>query len=220
MVARSLAIKHLQSRSNLDEARVLYVYFRHGVDGENQPYKTFGSLLRQLMLSNGKNPPSVRATTLLAQYQLKNSKPPLTELIETLAAEVKQYKKVYVVLDALDESSGYNGNTTERGIMQGGIKSLQRMPNVNLMITSRSHVDFDQMLFGFLSSRKSHDTFTVAMKEIRANADDLRDYATFKIQTEEEDPGSSLAQLLRRVDDPVKLKREIVDAVVAAAGEL
>ncbi|ORY03566.1 hypothetical protein BCR34DRAFT_69839 [Clohesyomyces aquaticus] len=217
----SLVIQHLLDDSNLNDVRVLYVYFRHGFNTENQPYLTISTLLRQLLLSNGKYKHSASAIKLDATYKERtDTNPPVRELLETLAEEVNQYGKVYVVLDALDESSGWNGDSGAKSQMRHGIKRLQQMSKVNLMITSRSHADPGQELFGFLSTKTETDTFMVTMKEIYANADDIRSYAEFMIQ-EASYPGDPFANVLRLSrDDTAGLKKDIVDAVVLAAGKL
>ncbi|KAJ7107888.1 ankyrin repeat-containing domain protein [Mycena epipterygia] len=130
-VLASLVVNHLESKSYNENIGVACIYLNYK-EGEFQTLQNLlGCLWRQLVL--GKSiPDAVHA--LYERHHERQTKLPLDEVRKTLVLSVTQYSKVYLIVDALDEYP-----EEQRTML---LQSLGEI-GVNVMITSRPHIDPD-----------------------------------------------------------------------------
>jgi hypothetical protein len=117
------------------------------------------SLLKQMV--QGRNSLSDNIKSFYTHHQDHDTHPTLNEYLKALGSEIGMYSKVFIVVDALDES------TEDRAKL---LRALRTLPGtVNLMFTSRE-----------LSSiaRQLHGTQRL---NIRAHDQDLRTYVQGRI---------------------------------------
>lgn len=114
----------------------------------------------------------------------------MEEVLAALRAAIACHTKAFFVIDGLDECTADEGNV--RSILFGRLRSLG--PNVNLMLTSRPHVD---VTAAFPSSLRL---------EIRATEQDIRQYVRGQIHL-----SSRLAKHVNtRPDLPQEIENEII----------
>lgn len=114
------------------------------------------SLLKQLIQEG--HPVHDSLSTLYKRHGLRSTRPSLGEISELIRQEFGLYRQIFVIMDALDECQEQNGH---RGRL---IEELQKITSVNLMVTSRPHIDVQ-------------DAFrNIIWLEVRASEEDLRRY--------------------------------------------
>ncbi|KAJ7779549.1 hypothetical protein B0H14DRAFT_2474413, partial [Mycena olivaceomarginata] len=115
----------------------------------------------------------------------------MEEVLAALRSAIAYHTKAFFVIDGLDECTADEGNV--RSILFGRLRSLG--PNVNLMLTSRPHVD---VTAAFPSSLRL---------EIRATEQDIRQYVRGQIHL-----SSRLAKHVNtRPDLPQEIENEIIN---------
>jgi hypothetical protein len=97
------------------------------------------SLLKQLVQDCSVISDNVKS--FYRSHQNRGTYPTLNDFIKALAAEVKTYAKVFIVVDALDECTESNGSRIKL------LKALRSLAGpVNLMVTSRDLPSIEQHL--------------------------------------------------------------------------
>ena len=91
-----------------------------------------GSLVKQLLHRRGN--PSKGLTDLYSQHTERKTRPTYLELAKLLEAEVREFSKVFVVIDALDECPVQNDTRTKI------LKEVSKLSTVRVMMTGRPHV--------------------------------------------------------------------------------
>jgi len=127
----SIAIDFLhQEFSNVDDVGIAFVYFDHArtVTAED----ILGSLVKQLVHRRGN--PSKGLTDLYSQHRERRTRPTYLELAKLLETEVREFSKVFVVIDALDECPVQNDTRTKI------LKEVSKLSTVRVMMTGRPHV--------------------------------------------------------------------------------
>jgi hypothetical protein len=128
-------------------------------EGESQtPQNLLGSLWRQLVLE--KPIPAV-VHALYERHRERHTRLPLPEVLTTLASAVIQYSKVYFVIDAVDEYP-----EEQRTVLLTALGTL----NVNVMLTSRPHIDLG-----------SAGLVDLQLVEIQATENDMQQYIATQI---------------------------------------
>ena len=188
---RSLVIDHLRKsyENQLDEIGVACIYCNYKEQDVQTPANLIAGIWMQLVVE--KAVISDRVKKLYKKHVDKDTRPSLREVSEVLKKEIDKYKKVYVIIDALDECT----DDFSRETLVENIRGLQ--PNVNLMVTSR-----------FLDSIER--TFKEAsLLEISADPTDIRTYVEGRI--------SRGGQLSRHVRADAMLAEDIEKSIAENA---
>jgi hypothetical protein len=127
-MTRSIVVSHLQKVFKEDNVAVACIYCNYKEQTEQTVPNLVASLLKQLVQDHFMASDNVKS--LYKDHQKENTFPKLTQLIKALQSEIETYSKVFVIADALDECSEYNGARANL------LKTLQSL-DVNLMVTSR-----------------------------------------------------------------------------------
>jgi hypothetical protein len=138
---------------------VAIIYLNHKESDAHSPSKLLASVWRQLVF---RKPISADVRRLYEEYHEPRTRPSLDEDHVLLCSIIKDYSKVSIIVDALDEYP-----EEPRHILLGHLLALG--PAVNLMVTSRPHITIDPV--------NSFDTL-----EIRATEADLRNYLDGQIR--------------------------------------
>jgi hypothetical protein len=182
-------VNHLQEAFREEQIGIACIYCDYKDRIEQTPVNMIGSLLRQLVQVEEQLPISDQLNALYQDHQKRNTRPLLEECSTALQSEVRRYKKVFVVVDALDECSEDNGFRArlfkELGELKGAIK---------LMVTSRPHVNVESELGG------------VRLLEVLASTDDVQRYLDERV--------SGTPRLAHIVGNDVVLQKTIVDTII------
>jgi hypothetical protein len=145
------------------------------------------SLLRQLAEDDSATYDNVKS--LYERH--KDGKTPLTfdETRKALQSEIDTYSKMFIIVDALDESSEADGT---RGKLLTVLRSLGS--TVSLLVTSRTHASIEEAFYG------------TQRLEIRARDQDVRRYIEGRI------PQASRLSIHVRGDQA--LQEEIVTGII------
>ncbi|KAJ7130172.1 hypothetical protein C8R44DRAFT_774980 [Mycena epipterygia] len=158
-VLASLVVDHLGAQFEDEEIKVACMYLNHKETETQTPSHLLASLWRQLIVGK-----SITSLThkLYKHHRERETRPSLNEMREILSSSITEYSKVYIVVDALDEYP-----ETQRNVL---LESLSMMgPTVNLMLTSRPHIDLGGSFSNFEAL------------QIRAREDDVRLYIDTQI---------------------------------------
>jgi hypothetical protein len=128
---RSIVVNHLtddcEDNKNLG---VACIYLNHKEANDQTPSKLLAALWRQLV--HGRDVGSI-AKMLYQQHREKGTVPSLEKLLDLFSSCLKEFSKVFIIVDAMDEYPEF-----QREIL---LKQLAAMgSNVNLMITSRPNI--------------------------------------------------------------------------------
>lgn len=146
------------------------------------------SLLKQLIQDG--HPVRDSLSTLHKRHGLRSTRPSLGEISEIIRQEFGLYKQIFVVVDALDECPEQGGHRARL------LEELQKITGINLMITSRPHLDVQ-------------DTFQdIIWLEVRASEADLRNYIDGRLKR---------GKLAKHVKAHKDLQEDISKTVVANA---
>jgi ankyrin repeat domain-containing protein 50 len=163
------------------------------------PARLLSGLWRQLVIKSGKLSEGVQAL-----YQRKRGQDLTTEeVLRILTACCAEFQKVFLIIDALDEcsqtfSSDQSDPITNRDRLLNALKTLHRLTNVNIMITSRPEVS---ITYTFPSAQ---------ILPIRATDDDISKYVTSRV--------TSVPRFLAVLRTSVGLEDLIRSTVVEKAG--
>ena len=139
-----------------------YCYYK---ERSQQSFSNFlGGLLKQLLSLRNAVPEDVK--TLYEENQDRYHKWTLAEISSLLKAELSRYRKVFIIVDALDE---YSENQNDRNSLLAELEQLRKYSN--MMLTSR-HVAPYMDAFGGASR------VTIAAKDR-----DVRKYLESQIAT-------------------------------------
>ncbi|KAJ7574226.1 ankyrin repeat-containing domain protein [Mycena floridula] len=190
----SIIVDHLQSRSGPDMA-VLYIYCDYTRQTDQTPTQLVGTLLKQLVQHQSSIPDHILA--LYDNYSSRGAFPTSAELLTALHTEASFYHRVYIILDALDESSESNQARKLFLSVCSGQGPWSLSDHIHLLITSRDIL---------LIAQEFH---TAPRIPIEAHADDLETYIKGRILSD--------IKLERLIKGDVTLEAEIIDKVVTKA---
>ena len=183
-------MNHLRGKFKGPKVAISCVYCSYKDQAIQTPTSLIASILYQILTITKFISDDLRA--LYERHELNKTRPTLKELSTELQASVRDFKKFFVVIDALDECP--------RGTREPFLDRLRKLePAANLMITTRpaSHV-----VNGFPEA---------ACVEIRAKDTDVRGYCEAKIMS---DDG------LRFMREDAGLKNDVIGKLVENAQDM
>lgn len=140
----SAIIHHISQKFSTDSTVGLaYIYFDFSRQEEQTVEHALASLLGQLLRKQASLPDNIRK--LRNAHQRADTRLPQTELSEALHSVAALYKRVFIVLDALDECTTDNQC---RAVFLTEILGLQARQGVNVIATSRAHEEIASKLSG------------------------------------------------------------------------
>ncbi|KAJ7110257.1 ankyrin repeat-containing domain protein [Mycena crocata] len=179
-VLASIAVHHLRETLGLPETiGVAVIYLNHKETKTHSPQNLLASLWCQPVLGKAV---CVEVQHLYQKHHEPRSRPSLDDLHRILCATVAEYSKVFLVVDGLDEYPEEN-----RHILLTSLSALG--PNVNLMFTSRPHINISIPLG------------EAERLEIRATTDDIRRFVNAQI--------AKSPQLSKHIQNVPELLQEI-----------
>ncbi|KAK2790832.1 hypothetical protein FQN53_008656 [Emmonsiellopsis sp. PD_33] len=143
-ILTSIVIRHLEDTFGHDaDIGISYIYLNYNRQNEQLPINLLASLLRQLVQARGVLLPGIKE--LFERHRPKNTRPLLSEIMGVFSLVAKQYSRLFVVVDAIDEYDNSYGN---RSLFLSSIFQLQKQANANLFVTSRHipdiQIEFDR----------------------------------------------------------------------------
>ncbi|KAI0974349.1 hypothetical protein F4678DRAFT_422344 [Xylaria arbuscula] len=159
-ILTSVVIDDLEKRFRNDTATALvYVYYNYKRQSEQTFESMLSSILKQLARSHASLPHILKE--LYNRHMRSLTNPSLDELSHALESITAEYSRVFIIVDALDESSAYDNC---RNKFLSAIFSLQETYGMNIFATSRPIPEIMERFRGILSI------------EIRATENDIRNY--------------------------------------------
>ncbi|KAL5374684.1 hypothetical protein DPSP01_011775 [Paraphaeosphaeria sporulosa] len=131
MVA-AIAIDHLLNSAQSSSVGVAYVYCNYKVQAEQDASSMLAAITKQLL--QGRPSMVEPVERLHKQHTNRGTKPSPEEIFGALREIVAKYSTVYIVVDALDECRGNDGN---HRLFLAKLRSLQAGHDVRLLATSR-----------------------------------------------------------------------------------
>lgn len=180
---------YLKSISKSDTTCIVCIYCSHQQSGQQTPVNFLASILKQ-MIQDG-HPILDGLHKLYKQHTTKATRPTLEEISGVLRAKSDQFKRLFVVVDALDECDDIDG------CRESLLTELQNLGNINLMITSRPHIGIDDPVIKILQL------------EIRANDEDLGKYVDGRIKRQ--------ARLAKHAREHANLQEDIRRTIIETA---
>ncbi|OAQ96229.1 hypothetical protein LLEC1_02864 [Akanthomyces lecanii] len=153
----SIVVQDITSRFEKEKnVGVAYLYCDFQQQGRQNADNLLASLLRQLAQGLSSFPDSMQ--TLYASHKKEGTRPSLNDISRTLESVAAMYSRVFVEVDALDESKC-------RSTFPSHLSSLQVSTSANVFATSRPiRDDVEEIL-------ESVETF-----QISANSEDIENY--------------------------------------------
>ncbi|KAJ7589399.1 hypothetical protein C8J56DRAFT_33442 [Mycena floridula] len=193
-ILSSIIVEHLCSAISEPKIAVICIYCDYRRQEEQTPTQLLGSVLKQLVQQH-----PVLSDHLLAlhkKYPSQDDHPSIDELFKALQAEVSLYSQVYIVVDALDESS--EGNEARELFFSTHPQGLWSLSDhIQLLVTSRD----------ILSISQEFDN--IPRIPIEANSKDLETYIRDKITRD--------IKLKKLVKDDSVLAAQIIEKVILKA---
>ncbi|KAF8182771.1 ankyrin repeat-containing domain protein [Mycena galopus ATCC 62051] len=155
-----MVVEHLGAKALEKNIGVACLYLKHRETDTQMPLDLLSSLWRQLVLQK---PIMPLVEALYLQHFERGTRPALPEVQEVLRSAIREWTKVYIIVDAIDEYPEYS-----RHVLMDALIALG--PTVNLMVTSRPHIDLNLSVPDLESM------------EIRANDDDIKKYVDEQIR--------------------------------------
>ncbi|KAH9904348.1 ankyrin repeat-containing domain protein [Xylariomycetidae sp. FL2044] len=165
---------------------VCYLYFNFRRKGEQTFDDVMRNLLKQLTQRLSAFPSSVK--NLHARHKQRGTIPSTDEICSTLHLVASSYRRVFVVIDALDECQALDGSQ-QKVISQ--LSALQSKTGANVLATSRP-------ISGIMAEFRGY-----TLKEIRADDEDVRRYIL-----------GNLSHLPRFVSLNLDLQEEIMQGIL------
>lgn len=179
---------YLRRKHPEDDVAVLCLYCSYQQRIDQTAENLVASLLKQLVQEKATISDSIKS--LYKAHHSKGTRPKCAELAHALRLEIHNYRRTFIVVDALDECPEVQG---VRRDLLGELVSLSDI--VNLMVTSRPHVTIDPHFNGI---RQLH---------IYADNKDIGQYVKCRIQQEN--------RLARHVNKDPALEDDMVKMIVA-----
>ncbi|KAB8276988.1 ankyrin repeat-containing domain protein [Aspergillus minisclerotigenes] len=154
----SLVISH-RERTFQNDVCVAYIFCNYGDQDVQKPTHLLASLLRQLVSQHTLLPDNIKK--LYELHREKQTRPSSYELSHLLRCMAADYRRVFFVIDALDECQVSDGSCTE---FLSAVFSLQEQTGANVFATSR-----------FVPHIVSHFTSAIQI-EIRPSDTDIKKF--------------------------------------------
>ncbi|KAF7378485.1 Ankyrin repeat domain containing protein [Mycena sanguinolenta] len=183
-VLASIVVDHLQTNLAEEKAGVAVLYLDHRATETQSPTNLLAALWHQLACER---PVSSRVHEIYKKHYPRGMRPSRTEVDCVLGSVISEYKRVFIIVDALDEYPEELRNTLLHDLWNLG-------PAVRLMLTSRPHISID------------HIILNIESLEIRANEEDIRKYLEGQIRDS--------PRLSRHIQKSPALRELIEDKIV------
>ncbi|KAK6341517.1 hypothetical protein TWF696_008589 [Orbilia brochopaga] len=199
----SLAIDNLKTKyGGEQDFAVTFVYCNYAGQDEQTSAHLAGSVLRQLSLkfwqAHGHLPRDVQS--LYRIYGTNSRRPPSEKLIKALLSVGSRYTNIFVIIDALDESSASQWENLISELAQVNARLM-------LLITSRIGLG----AFRIHETSQFDETFTVTTLDVRAPEEDISKYFDARLRT----PPLNLVYIYDDVDP--RLQENIKTTIVQNA---
>ncbi|KAJ7443837.1 ankyrin repeat-containing domain protein [Mycena latifolia] len=155
-VLASIVVDHLRTNRASQDTGVAVLYLNHKETEVQSPSNLLAGLWRQLVLE--KSLP-LAVDQLYAKHREPCTRPSLEQIQAVLRSIISQYSEIFIVVDALDEYP-----EKQRDVLLRCLWALGQ--NVNLMLTSRPHVNIDNVV----------GNANIEALKIRATEDDVRQH--------------------------------------------
>jgi hypothetical protein len=176
-----MIVDDLRETLDTHSVGVAVIYLNHKEADSQSPQNLLAALWRQLII---KKPLSSAICGQYEEHREQHTRPSLEDAAHILHSAILELSDVFIIVDAIDEYP-----EQERHILLRHLSSVAAVPGVQLMFTSRPHIDI------------SHFIKEVRTLEIRAAEDDIRQYLDAKIL--------SSSRLSRHVEKRPALREEI-----------
>ncbi|KAF3908991.1 hypothetical protein ABW20_dc0109373 [Dactylellina cionopaga] len=186
-IMAAIVINHLQTIFRDDTTvGIAYIYFNFNRRDEQTTEDVLANILRQLAQSQPCMPDSLK--NLHQHHKVKNTRPSLDEVSRTLDSVAAYYSRVFIIIDAIDESQVSEGS---RGAILSEVSKFRTKVGANYLATSR-----------FIPGIMSHFEGGTRI-EVRASEKDVQRY---------------LEDNLPRIEGIIKnnqeLQNEVKDAII------
>ncbi|KAJ7158283.1 ankyrin repeat-containing domain protein [Mycena crocata] len=161
-VLASVVVDHLTKNGKNNNIGVACIYLNHKETTAQTPSNLLAAVWRQLVLNN----PIAEVLKLFRMHSKKRTRPELAEIHDVLRSVVAQWAKVYIVVDALDETSEDTRKTLLDYLTKLG-------PTVCLMLTSRPNISLPKINPDILEIHVPEDDIQTYVKEQINNSGDL-----------------------------------------------
>lgn len=149
-ILTAIAIKDLTAKCSSNQSIGLaYVYCNFKLQNEQKAEDLLAIILKQLAFSVPEG-----VTKLYEKHKNKCTRPSLNELSRTLQSVAGTYKRVFVVIDALDECQTTNDC---RNVFLSQLFDLQEKCAVNLFATARPIPEITERFMGDHLNIRAHD---------------------------------------------------------------
>jgi len=148
--ATSMVVDTLLERHGSDDSVGIAFFYSRYDNPSNNPELIIQSFLYQLVSRLPVVPPAL--ANLYRRFEDHTSPPPLQELLRTISTVIASMKKVYLVVDALDELS-----SSHRRTLLPELFGLQNTLQVCLFATSRSVPEIESRFTPFPSLNIGHE---------------------------------------------------------------
>jgi len=125
------------------EVGISFIYCSYKRQHQQSLEDCLAGILKQLLQKLGKLPQSIQ--NLYARHKTRMTRPSIDELTSLLQSVIISYRKVYLIIDALDEYSQVPGAIAH--LLQK-IFQLQTSNAINFFATSRTNVPGIKQFFG------------------------------------------------------------------------
>jgi hypothetical protein len=174
---------------------VLYFYFDFNDIEKQQHEKMIRSLILQLSFRCKDTPRGLRS--LFSFCRDGDRPPPFDELLAALQKMIREFKGVYIILDALDECKDKEKLLEDIETITGW-----ELENLHILVTSRGEKDIEDSLDSLVDGTKK-----ICIQSALVN-DDIRIYVHKRLQTD---------QKLKRWQDRPEVQQEIETILVRKA---
>ncbi|KAL1797076.1 hypothetical protein ACET3X_005616 [Alternaria dauci] len=137
--AASVVVEHLKSRPKLGKIAVTVIYCNYKEHGDQSVTNLISSLVKQLLQDDGPLPDEL--VSLYRRHSDRDTRPSLQEVSSIMHNLVKSYDKVFIVIDALDESPEDMGTRTNLATELLNFRSEK----CNLMFTARNYAGLESL---------------------------------------------------------------------------
>lgn len=186
-ILTSIVVEYLISEFRHGDVGIAYIYCSYHRYDEQNTGDLLASILKQLAETQILLPESVK--DLYKRHQSRRTRPSVDELYKTLQSIITVYSRVFIIVDALDESQTSN-NTRVNFLLY--LFDLQTRSGINIFATSRPVPDIYEKFKGSIEI------------EIRAHSGDVRNYLDNEISQSD----SKLLDMCRE-----DIKKKITEAV-------
>ncbi|OCK75168.1 hypothetical protein K432DRAFT_178875 [Lepidopterella palustris CBS 459.81] len=187
MVA-AIAINHICTTAPLDDVGLAYAFCNYKAQADQSALSLLSALLRQLVESRTYIADPV--IELYNRHTKQKTRPVLDEVTQALKTACSSYRRVYIIVDALDEcADDWTDGNSVRGRLIYELRGLQAGDGIRLLCTSRSIPEITQAFDSDLTV------------EVRASKDGVERFVATRISPKYD----------------AQLKTEIVSKIAVAA---